>query len=210
MKKYLYSSLDIPLQWTLKRHVFLFNQAGQQRWASRQRIDTLLYTILSIAITLFTVSVTAYADTAGGDKVFANNTALTQDTSQAEDPGDYVVTRTDLDLAMAEMSASMQKEWRALDQQMSSLRAELKGDISELRSEIGALRTELKDDISALRTELKGDIGEVRSELGELKSEVGELKGEVRGIQVGLTIAALIIGGLQLYTIRRKNVPRPS
>ena len=190
MKEYPYqqSSLDIPSRQMLRRHMFLFNQAR-----------LLIYPILILSIGLLVASVTAYADTAGADKVTANRTELTQhDISQAEDPGDYVVTRSDLDLAMAQMSTSMQKEWRSMDQQMSRLRTELKGDISELRIEIGELRTELK-----------GDISELRSELGELKSEVGELKGAVKGIQLGLIIGSLIIGGLQLYTIRRKNVPRP-
>ena len=216
MNKYPYqqSSLDIPSRRMLRRHMFLSNQAR-----------LLIYPILILSIGLLAASVTAYADTDGGDKVTTNRTELTQhDISQAEDPGDYVVTRSDLDLAMAQMSTSMQKEWRSMDQQMSrlrvefkseinTLRTEVKGDISELRTElkgeIGELRTELKGEIGELRTELKGDISELRSEIGEIKSDVGELKGAVKGIQLGLFIGSLIIGGLQIYTIRRKNVPRP-
>jgi len=57
---------------------------------------------------------------------------------------------------------------------------ELKGEINELRAEMGGNKKELKGTINELRQELKGNINELRQELkGDIKELRKELKGDI-------------------------------
>jgi hypothetical protein len=61
---------------------------------------------------------------------------------------------------------------------VSDLAVGIRGEVGELRVEVGELRGEVG--------ELRVEVGELRGEVGELRVGVGELRGEVGELRVGV------------------------
>jgi len=64
---------------------------------------------------------------------------------------------------------------------LALLRGEIRGEIGELRREIGEVRGELRGEIGEVRREIGEVRGELRGEIGEVRREIGEVRGELRG-----------------------------
>jgi|SRR5712692_2610272 len=54
---------------------------------------------------------------------------------------------------------------------LDEMRSELRGEIGQLRGEVGASATTLRAEMADLRTELRGDLGELRLEMAASHAE---------------------------------------
>ena len=100
--------------------------------------------------------------------------------------------------AIERLEERMDKGFVEVNQQIVSVREELRGEIQgvreELRGEIQGVRDELRSEIGGVREELRGEIQGVREELrgeiqgvrDELRSEIGGVRGEITDVRTDM------------------------
>ncbi|HEX8582326.1 MAG TPA: hypothetical protein VF640_08350 [Acidimicrobiales bacterium] len=82
---------------------------------------------------------------------------------------------------------------------MDTLRAELRGEMAELRGEMGQLRAEVRGEMGELRGEMNGLRAEVRGEIGGLRAE---LHSELRKYAFAVLAANVPLVGLAIAAAR--------
>ncbi len=87
-----------------------------------------------------------------------------------------------------------------LQGEMSELRTELKGEMGDLRVEMGELRTELKGEMGELKDKMGGLRTELKSDIAEVRSEMTLMERSLNG-QFRTTMALLIGSTLSTWGV---------